>query len=394
MENFLALKGLTNCIVPKPGTPAVTGTSTTEAVAAVPDNPALAKETDESKLASAKAYLSLGVDTALYVHIRNCSSAIAIWNCLQKLYEDRGLYRKIALLGNLLSNKLNESDGMQNYVDKIVTAANKLQGVGFSVNDEWLGAILLSGLTEDFKPFIMGLEANGVGISGDLIMSKLLDCRESGDKNHAFLGKKPGKKFVKKRWPRRCFNCGSATHLANACDQPKTERKGDKNDKSAKAAFMMGFLGASNKNKWYVDSGATRHMSPHEDLIDNKEPHTDKITAADGEEMAVRGTGDAKVSFNDGNVKVKKLMHVPGLAVNLLSVSQIVQSGNVVVFDSDGCSIYNGDKERVLFCKSKNGVYEVEADENKCLLAKLDDAYTWHRRLGHASYPVITVLIF
>lgn len=34
---------------------------------------------------------------------------------------------------------------------------------------------MLSGLTEEYKPFIMGLEANGVGISGDLIASKLLD---------------------------------------------------------------------------------------------------------------------------------------------------------------------------------------------------------------------------
>lgn len=47
---------------------------------------------------------------------------------------------------------------MQDYVDKIVSAANKPGGVGFSVNGEWFGGILLAGLIEDFKPFIMGLE--------------------------------------------------------------------------------------------------------------------------------------------------------------------------------------------------------------------------------------------
>lgn len=110
----MALKGLGNCIIHRPNTPAAAA---------------------------------------------SCDTALGIWNCIQKLYDDRGLYRKIALLSGLLSNKLSESDGMQDYVLKIASAANKLQEIGFAVNDEWLGAILFSGLTEEF---IMGLEANGV----------------------------------------------------------------------------------------------------------------------------------------------------------------------------------------------------------------------------------------
>lgn len=239
---------------------------------------------------------------------------------------------------------------MQDYVDRIVSAANKLRGVGFAVNDEWLGAILLSGLTVEFKPFIMGLEANGVGISGDLVMSKLLDCRDSGDKNSAFLAKKPGKKWKKKQ--RKCFNCGSTSHLANACDQPKQDKKTDKSDKSARVAFMMGFLGANNKEEWYIDSGASRHMTPCAELLENKRSESDKITAANGAKIEITGTGDGKVSFGDANVKVKSIIHVPELAVNLLSVSQIVQNGNTVFFNTDGCSVYNTENERVLFVVS------------------------------------------
>lgn len=228
IENFLALKGLSNCIIHRTDTEA---SSTAPAVAYAAG---IAKEEDANKLRSAKAYVALSVDTSIYVHIQNCTTALDIWNCLHKIYEDRGLYRKIALLGNLLSNRLTECNGMQDYVDKIVSAANKLGGVGFSVNDEWLGAILLAGLTEDFKPFIMGLEANGVGISGDLVISKLLDCRGE-DKNSAFLSKNAWKKGKKK--VRKCYNCNSTLHLANQCDQPKKERKTEKNEKSANAAF-------------------------------------------------------------------------------------------------------------------------------------------------------------
>lgn len=402
MSSFLALKGYDKCIIHRPP---VAATST---VAAVVYAPEIATETDDAKLSAAKATLALGVQSQIYIHIQNCTTALDIWNTLHKLYEDRGLARKITLLKNLLSNKLSDCDGMQDYVDKIVSASNKLAGVGFPVNDEWLGSILLAGLTDEFKPFIMGLEANGAAITGDLIMAKLLDCRTGNDNNGAFLAKKPSKKWKKKQ--RKCFNCGSTQHLANACDKPKVEKKNEKDEKSAKAAFMIclengsvsdenedsekeplvGFHSANCKEEWYIDSGSSRHMTPHADLLEGKSGNTEKITAANGVKMSITGTGDGRVTFGNGNVKVKSIMHVPELAVNLLSVSQIVQNGNTVIFNSDGCTIYNAKNERLLFSRPKGGVYRVEADNMKCFLAmNAASAYDWHRRLGHASYQVM-----
>lgn len=158
---------------------------------------------------------------------------------------------------------------------------------------------------------------------------------------------KKGKKSV-----RKCYNCNSTQHLANKCDRPKKEKKPEKGEKSAKAAFMMGLLGVNQKRDWYIDSGATRHMTPHDDLIENKNGDVDKITAANGAKIDVTGTGEGKVTFGDGNVKLKNIMHVPELAVNLLSVSQIAQKGNTVIFNAEGCSIYNDENKCVLFCKS------------------------------------------
>lgn len=227
MKNFLAIKGMSNCIRHKPasGSPLVEHA------------PEIAVENDANKISSANAYLVLGVETSIYVHIQKCTTALDTWNTLHRMYEEKGLSRKISLLGELLSNKLCDCDGMQDYVDRIATAANKLTGVGFDVSDEWLGAILLAGLTENYGPFIMGLESTGVTISSDTIISKLIDSQIGGDKNSAFFGKKK-KNFPKGKRQRKCYNCDSLLHLANNCDKPKknTSNSNDKNSKTAKVA--------------------------------------------------------------------------------------------------------------------------------------------------------------
>jgi transposase InsO family protein len=384
MKNFLALKGMENCIVHKPNTPA---SGSTAAVVHAAD---IAKETDATRLSGAKAYLVLAVESQIHMHIQECETALGIWNLLHRLFEDKGLSRKATLLGSLLSNKLAECDGVQDYVNRIKTAAIKLSSIGFPVNDEWLGAILLAGLTEDFKPFIMALEANGQQISGDMIMSKLMDASaSSGSENTAFLGKykgKKGKTFKK----RRCYNCQSTQHLANTCDKPRKDA-GDKKNNSAKAAFIMGLFTGKNKNEWYIDSGATSHMTPHRELLlENLNQGGDQVTSADGTKLPVSAKGETKVTFNDGSICVKNAMHVPNLAVNLLSISKITAQGNTVVFEKDYCKIFNAANECVVKCEQSDGVYKLKADTEKCFVAnKKTSALTWHRRLGHVNYATM-----
>lgn len=165
----------------------------------------------------AKAILSLSVETQIFVHITGCTDALAIWKALKKLYEDRGLTRKIGLLRNLISTRLEDCENMQQYVDVIKNYASKLTGVGFSIPDEWLGAILLAGLTDEYRPFIMSLEASDAvaDIKAEVIITRLLDSQPNGSVQ-ALIAKKNSKgKTGKKQL--KCFNCGSKDHFAKAC---------------------------------------------------------------------------------------------------------------------------------------------------------------------------------
>lgn len=392
MENFLALKEMSKCIM---GREAVARTSTTEAVTADPNSPA---ETSASKLAGAKAYLVLHVETSIYVHIEKSATALDIWRTLKRMFEDKGLSRRIGLLRSLISTRLAETDGMQSYIDHIASTSSKLTGIGFGISDEWLGAIILAGLTEDYRPFIMGIEANGSTISSDIIITKLLDANQNSDgKESAFYTKKTFNSKSSKKI-RKCFNCSSTQHLANACDKPKKPKvdKNEKNvDKSAKVAFMMGYLAENNEKKkddWYLDSGASSHMTPHADLIaESGEVPCKQITAANGSKVQVNGTGDCLMDINKRHVLAKNVLHVPDLAVNLLSVFKIVSQGNTVLFDADGCTIRGKNGEVIAFCKPTNGVYKIKVTASAgkmCMISQENenDMLMWHRRLGHMSY--------
>lgn len=119
MKNYIELKKLSNCIIEKD--------------AAYPDTP---KETDADKSSQAKALIVLSVDADLYVHIRACESALAMWKVFQRLYEDRGLLRKIGLLKTLMSIKLENCDNMQSYIGQITATASKLSCVQFEIQDD------------------------------------------------------------------------------------------------------------------------------------------------------------------------------------------------------------------------------------------------------------------
>lgn len=234
MMNYLELNGLEKCIQ---GTQA---------------DPKVPLETKADKLSQAKSRLALSVDESLFVHIRKAKTALEIWTTLQNLFEDNGLIRKIGLLRALISVRLDNVSSMQSYVEEIMTTSNKLSGIGFDIDDEWLGAILLAGLTDEFKPLIMSLEGSGIKITADSVKQKLLDAQvEKIESGEAY--------FTKKKWNHKskgkdfiCYSCGGKNHKSVDCNQNDGRSSSSEND-SVNPAIQRGsakitFAGV-NKNK-------------------------------------------------------------------------------------------------------------------------------------------------
>lgn len=373
VEAVFDFKGLGDALVPKATT-----------------TPTVPKESDDTKLTQAKALLKLAVEPHIYAHLEGCADALAIWTKLKTLYEDRGLLRRITLLRELISIRLEENDGIQEYVDSMRAASNRLAGIGFKLDDEWLAAMMLAGLTDEFKTLIMGLESTNTNITSDLVTGKLLDMKSTSARaGEAFFGKKG-----KNKKARKCYSCGSLQHLSNQCDKKndsskneKKEKNDGKNGSGKKRAFCAFFNSEKKDSEWYIDSGCSAHMTGSDSGMRNVKPSSvPDITSACKSALIVKKQGDITIQLPGGDIDVENVLHVPQVAVNLLSVSQICKKDNIVVFDRNGCTIKSKKGAVLAHCDENDGVYKLRTTNEICMLAESKaSAITWHRRLGHMN---------
>lgn len=378
LENVFVLEGLTNCLD--------------------------GSETDATIVAKGKSKLILTIDPSLYVHVKEARTCKEAWDKIKNLYEDVGFTRKIGLLRTLISLRLNNSESMEVYINQVIETAQKLRKTGFDINEEWVGSLLLAGLPEKYSPMLMAIEHAGIPITTDSIKTKLLDLQtdgSSGQKTGAFAVrggnfKKQSKggancKFDRSQSDKQmernkviCYKCKQPGHFMSKCPNKfsKTEEK---------YAFSAVFLsGKYSINDFYLDSGASRHMSPNESLFTNKRTaNISEIIVANQQKLSVKHSGDIDITTSVNqkyfNITVNDVLCVPNLSTNLLSVSELISRGNRVSFSNYGCSIYTRDNKLVATADLINGVYKLNLKAEQCMLTTCDSSELWHRRLGHIN---------
>jgi len=126
-----------------------------------------------------------------------------------------------------------------------------------------------------------------------------------------------------------------------------------------------------------------------------KEQSGGTITLGDKGKCNIIGIG--KVGNLDSSIRDVYL--VDGLKFNLLSVSQLCDKGNKVIFDREKCVVQNDKSGEVLMTASRsNNVYSIYTNQisgknMKCLKALEEDPRAWHRKLGHVSMHTLNKLV-
>lgn len=383
--------------------------------------PPTATEAQIAEDLKAKAKLILTIDASLYVHIKQATTTYSLWKILKNMFDDSGYARKISLLRNLISIRLENCESMTSYVSQIIETAQKLNGTGFEINDQWIGSLMLAGLPEKFSPMIMAIEHSGINISADAIKTKLLDMSADFEvkSEGAFAAKKfhrrnvgstakpqvqqhfnsgtnemyakngtqsdGGQNMASRKKIIRCYKCKQTGHFKSQCqvaDKPKTN------------AFSAVFLTKEfSQSDWHLDSGASTHIVSNVDLLSNVcyRPTTKEIIVANQTVVPVSCSGDLQITTCVGDeeftIDVNNVLCIPNLTTNLLSVSRIIASGNRVVFNKHGCLIYNSVNDCIGEAVLENGVYRliVKEMQQPLIAAVKCSSSIWHRRLGHIN---------
>lgn len=346
------------------------------------------QDNDSNELALAE--ITLMIEPSNYAHIAKAKTAKEAWDSLVRAYEDTGLTRKVELLKQLVQLKLGDFTSMQEYVNTMILTSIKVNNTGLNIDDEVTASLMLAGLPDEFQALVMAVENSKTKLTVDSVKNLLLqDAKfDNGNKESALVSKK---KFKNGKF--KCHSCHEIGHFSKNCPKKNktnynTKKMTRQNGDVLFAALMSG---KDNSVEWYVDSGATSHMTNNDEFLYNKSDVFNKeIVVANNNKLTVSCSGDIdmllRMDKSERNVVVKDVEYVPNLCANLLSVRQLTQNGNKVVFEKNVCKIFNINGDLIGNAFVENDLYRLNCKVHnfkEMSLVLKESSNLWHRRLGH-----------
>ncbi|KAJ9566231.1 hypothetical protein OSB04_002197 [Centaurea solstitialis] len=162
---------------------------------------------------------------------------------------------------------------------------------------------------------------------------------------------------------------------------------------------MHSLRSSTSGNFWIFDSGCFNHMSPDAACFITKQPSQHPTArTADLTPKPVLFSGN----FSTDTIQLPDVLHVPGLAIGLVSLTQLQEIGLLISFDFSGCVIQDPKTKQILGKGRRVG----RTLEVVYLRLPLSSSYTnltasvskipsfdlWHARLGHLSSARIQLL--
>lgn len=290
----------------------------------------------------ARATIGLLVEDSQLIHIRKATTAKQVWESLKNYHEKSTLTSKVYLLRQICNLKLSETGNMEDHITLMQDLVDKLTALGEEIKDHLFVAMLLSSLPDTYGILITALESRPeTELTLSLVKGKLIDeykrrkgVPDTEDSSTALRASQ--KKGIDGNKNKSCFFCHKSGHFKQDCfkykkwkaNKDETEKANeikDENERTGSVCFSV-HEAENKKDTWYVDSGATSHMTNDRrffDILERKDMRN--VTLANGEGAKVLGIGFGELQcLNEKNkeikVKIKDVLYVPDLTESLLSV--------------------------------------------------------------------------
>ena len=388
------------------------------------------------------------------------NSSHSAWNALEKIFSSCSRARIMQLRLEFQSTKKG-SMSMIDYIMKVKGAADSLAAIGEPVSEQDQIMNLLGGLGSDYNAVVTAITIREDKISLEAVHSMLLAFEQrleqqgsieqlpamSANYASSSSNRGGGRKYNGGRRPNfmmtnsnfrgrgrrgrygqsgrqnsnsserpQCQLCGKFGHTVQVCYHrfditfQSTQNNTTGVSNSGNSNSMPAMVASSNnlaEDNWYLDSGASHHLTQNVANLTNATPYTgaDKVTIGNGKHLTISNTGFTRLFSNPHSFQLKKVFHVPFISANLISVAKFCSDNNALIeFHSNGFFVKDLHTKRVLAQgKLENGLYKFPVISNKktAYVGITNDSTfqcsnienkreLWHHRLGHAATDIVT----
>lgn len=189
-----------------------------------------------------------------------------------------------------------------------------------------------------------------------------------------------------------CQLCSKEGHMVNRCFKRFDTNFTGPPQKTASSATTSSYGVDTN---WYMDTGATDHITGELEKLNIHEKYTgnDQVHAANGAGMGISHIGHSILHSQNSRIDLNKILHVPQGNKSLVSIHRLADDNNVFLeFHPKHFFIKEqGTRRTLLEGRCEGGLYRLRSSlSNKKGLGGFKPSVSlWHSHLGHASNSTI-----
>ncbi|CAI7856590.1 unnamed protein product [Closterium sp. NIES-54] len=396
------------------------------------------KKRDQKAFATLISRIGINLVSSVRMCIKLEATAHEAWKRLETIHMNKNLHGKILARNAFYTVKMRADESMHEYATRVEELGEAFMDLGGTVTEEDWILTLLCGLPEEWSMVITTLDSVQDTWTKEMVVGRLLheESRRRQFANESegaamFSGGSSGKKSTwskgatKKSSGRselgkgntsngssKCRYCGKVGHFWREFRKrpsdwtPSKARNhegnvhtasGDADDSRESIVLLAGDGTNTPTDAWFLDTGATQHMTHSASFLTNVGAPGDvsRVVFGNDKSLPMVGVGSTRLIVDGGLVDITNVLHVPGLKVNLLSVTQLAKKGVKVTID---------DAKMNLFWKGKlfaQGVLNGELYQLKTHLRVASSNVAqgskatlkvWHDRLAHANYDSVKEL--
>jgi len=374
-----------------------------------------------------------------------------MWEALRVYFQNSSEAAKMEIKEKFQTYKMKNGMTMDKNIARVRELVQEMQAVGIKVEESEKTLTLLRSLPPEYEfvAFTLRGESN---LTFELACARLKDAERNlikkgrkEDEEEALVSRKGGggknprypqnpnqrnQNPQNSQFPQRtCFHCKQAGHLAANCEKNKDKnikcnrcgRMGHKmrdcktkqenigqgsghltrGDNMIAAIDGSALTGASSQGQdWVIDSGATHHMCNDEKAFQELKKLENPVSIRVGNDARIEASHigtvaiATKVRGEGRTANLQKVLYVPDIAVNLLSVSSCTMAGNKVTFRGNGVGIYNKQGEMIGSGYKSAGLYVLARNLpiGQGFLAQGGGFELWHSRFGHLNAQSLSML--